>query len=140
WEHHDDDAYWAVKYLGRTYYKLTPWQGAFVVADRAARRARSGGRGGEEAAQAGLLRCIFGSPFRPVTLGPDCVTPQVVALALAAYDERTLPTGELCPERLAVLADALEEAGAPDGVVGHLRGRGPHVRGCFVVDQLLQIK
>ena len=59
-----------------------------------------------------------------------------MALAEAAYLERPTPTGELDPLRLAVLADALEEAGADDGVVAHLRSAGPHVRGCFVIDRL----
>jgi hypothetical protein len=37
-----------------------------------------------------------------------------------------------------VLADALEEAGCADAdILGHLRGPGPHVRGCFVLDFLL---
>jgi hypothetical protein len=40
--------------------------------------------------------------------------------------------------RLAVLADALEEAGCADpDLLGHLRGPGPHVRGCWAVDLLL---
>ena len=39
---------------------------------------------------------------------------------------------------LLVLADALEDAGcADDSMVAHLRTPGPHVRGCWVVDQLL---
>jgi hypothetical protein len=41
-------------------------------------------------------------------------------------------------DRLAVLADALEEAGCADAdILSHLRGPGPHVRGCWVVDLLL---
>jgi hypothetical protein len=37
-----------------------------------------------------------------------------------------------------VLADALEEVGCTDaGLLGHLRGPGPHVRGCWAVDLLL---
>jgi hypothetical protein len=39
---------------------------------------------------------------------------------------------------LAVLADALEEAGCADaGLLGHLRSRGPHVRGCWALDLIL---
>src|SRR5262249_39641951 len=88
--------------------------------------------------QAALLRDLFGNPFRPVTLDPGWQTPQVVALAQDAYDNRTLPAGMLDAARLAVLADALEEAGCTDaGIVGHLRGPGPHYRGCWVVDMLL---
>jgi hypothetical protein len=42
-------------------------------------------------------------------------------------------------QRLAVLADALEEAGVTDeDVLGHLRQQGAvHVRGCFAVDLVL---
>jgi hypothetical protein len=88
--------------------------------------------------QCDLLRDIIASPFRPVTVSPACLTPQVVALARAAYDRRHLPSGELDPARLAVLADALEEAGCTDpDLLDHLRGPGPHVRGCFVLDLLL---
>jgi hypothetical protein len=40
--------------------------------------------------------------------------------------------------RLAILADALEESGCTDAdMLGHFRGPGPHVRGCWVVDLLL---
>jgi hypothetical protein len=88
-------------------------------------------------AQCDLLRDILGNPFRPVTLAPACRTPVVVSLAQGVYNERSLPIGELDPHRLAVLADALEEAGAPDELVAHLRGSGRHVRGCFAVDLCL---
>jgi hypothetical protein len=41
-------------------------------------------------------------------------------------------------DRLPMLADALVEAGCdnPD-VLTHLRGDGPHVRGCWAVDLVL---
>jgi len=42
--------------------------------------------------------------------------------------------------RLAVLTDALEEGGAAADLLAHLRGPGPHVRGCFVIDALLGIE
>ncbi len=58
--------------------------------------------------------------------------------AADAYDERGLPAGILDPTRLAMLADALEDAGCTDAALpGHLRGPGPHVRGCRAVDPLL---
>jgi hypothetical protein len=39
----------------------------------------------------------------------------------------------------AILADALEEAGCTDSeILGHLRGLGPHTRGCFAVDLILR--
>ena len=92
----------------------------------------------EQARQCRVLRCIFGNPFRPVTLGPAWRTPIVLCLAEAAYDDRSLPSGTLDPDRLAVLADALEDAGCSDAdILSHLRGPGLHVRGCYVVDRLL---
>src|SRR5262249_13618255 len=57
------------------------------------------------------LRDLFGNPFRPVTFNPAWRTPTVTALAQAAYDDRLLPGGTLDTDRLAVLADALDEAG-----------------------------
>jgi hypothetical protein len=92
----------------------------------------------ERAAQSDLLRCIIANPFHPVTISPAWQTPQVVALAQAAYDQRELPAGTLDTARLAVLADALEDTGCMDRtVLSHLRGPGPHARGCRVVDLLL---
>jgi hypothetical protein len=85
-----------------------------------------------------LLREVFGNPFRPATITPAWRTPQVVALAQAAYEERELPAGTLDVTRLAVLADALEEVGCdPADLLSHLRGPGPHVRGCWAVDLIL---
>ena len=61
-----------------------------------------------------------------------------VKLAQSVYEERELPSGHLDAARLAVLADMLEEAGCSDAqLLGHLRGPGPHVRGCFAVDAML---
>jgi hypothetical protein len=92
----------------------------------------------EREQQRGVLLDIFGSPFRPATISPAWRTPQVVALAQSAYDQRELPAGALDLPRLAILADAVEEAGCTDaGLLAHLRGPGPHVRGCWAVDLLL---
>src|SRR5262249_8262792 len=81
---------------------------------------------------AALLSDILGNPFRPAALAPPWGPPPVAPLPQTAYEERTLPAGPLDPDRLAVLADALEEAGCdnPD-ILSHLRGPGPHVRGCW---------
>jgi hypothetical protein len=88
---------------------------------------------------AAIVRDIYGpNPFRPVALDPTCQTSVVLSLARAAYDERLPPGGRLDVARLAVLADALEDAGCTDRkILDHLRGPGPHVRGCWPVDLLL---
>ena len=95
----------------------------------------------ELGALCGLVRELFGNPFRPVSLAPAILAwndAAVVHLARAAYDERHLPEGTLDNGRLAVLADALEEAGCTDAdILGHCRSGGEHVRGCWVVDLLL---
>jgi hypothetical protein len=91
----------------------------------------------ELAAQAALLRDVFGNPFRPVLLDPAWLTQEVSSLAHAAYDNRLLPQGNLDSARLAVLADALLDAGCADAeLLAHLRSPGPHVRGCWPVDLL----
>jgi hypothetical protein len=49
-----------------------------------------------------------------------------------------LLSGYLNSQGLAVLADALEEAGCQDQeILSHCRSGGEHVRGCWVVDLLL---
>jgi hypothetical protein len=88
-----------------------------------------------------LVREVFGNPFRPVAVDSAWLTWNdgvVVRLARAAYEQRRLLTGLLDNARLAVLADALEEAGCADEqILGHLRDGSEHVRGCFVLDRVL---
>jgi hypothetical protein len=94
--------------------------------------------GAAKGIHADILRCVWGNPFRPVTFDPTWRTSMVVALAQATYEERILPAGNLEPDRLGVLADALEDAGCDNAdVLGHLRRPEPHVRGCWVVDLAL---
>jgi hypothetical protein len=110
-------------------WRLAAWQSP-AARQQATFRVRS--------IRAGLLRDVFGNPFRRVPRVAAWRTPDVLSLAQAAYDERLLPSGELDAMRLAVLADALEEAGCGDDVLlAHLRSPGPHVRGCWVIDLLL---
>jgi hypothetical protein len=87
------------------------------------------------------IRDIFGPlPFRAITLDPSWLTwagGTIPRLARTIYEERDVPSGHVDAARLAVLADALEEAGCDDAAfLAHLRGPGPHVRGCFAVDLL----
>jgi hypothetical protein len=85
-----------------------------------------------------LLRDLFGNLFHATTVDPNHLTPVVLSLAQAAYEERLLPSGELDLARLGVLSDALEETGCTDAdILGHLRSPGPHVRGCWVLDKIL---
>jgi hypothetical protein len=88
-------------------------------------------RAAEGRAQADLLRCVFG-PRPPVRRAAAAAwrTPAVLEVARCAYEARDFGS-------LPVLADALEEAGCDDReFLGHLRGGGPHSRGCFVLDAL----
>jgi hypothetical protein len=94
-----------------------------------------GGIASEITVQSSLLSDIFGSlPFRSVSINPVWLTwndGTVVKLAQGIYDGRVF-------DRLPVLADALEDAGCSDRApLDHLRGPGPHVRGCWVVDLVL---
>jgi hypothetical protein len=86
------------------------------------------------ATQAGLLRDIFGSLFRPAPLDPAWLTGRdglLVLMARRMYDSRDFTD-------MRILADVLEEAGCTDEqVLGHVRGPGPHVRGCWFLDVLL---
>jgi hypothetical protein len=89
-----------------------------------------------------LLHDIFGPlPFREVRLAPSFLAWHediIPKLAQGAYEDRSLPGGTLDKARLAVLADALEESGYSGvEILGHLRGPGPHVRGCYAVDAIL---
>jgi len=83
---------------------------------------------------AARLRDIVGNPFRPAAVRPEWLAwsgGQVPRLALALYHGRRF-------NELPYLADALEDAGCDDAMIlSHLRGDGPHVRGCWVLDLLL---
>lgn len=102
----------------------------------AARRdAWEGRRSVEQAAQASLVRDIFGNPFRPVTFYPAWRTDTAVSLAKGMYESRDFSD-------MPILADALQEAGCEEGfehpvILPHCRGNGPHVRGCWVLDLVL---
>ncbi len=108
---------------------------AFVVGKAEGSPSFNAGRDVERAAQANLLRDIFGPlPFRPVTVHPHTLAWNdrlVVRLSQAIYDERRW--GDM-----PILSDALLDAGCDDDeVLAHCRSGGEHVRGCWVIDLLL---
>ncbi|HEY7423826.1 MAG TPA: hypothetical protein VH682_06225 [Gemmataceae bacterium] len=85
--------------------------------------------------QCSLLRDLFPKPFRWVpSVNPTWLTWHdytILKLAQAIYDERDFV-------HLPILADALEEAGCDNAdILNHCRQPGEHVRGCWVVDLLL---
>jgi hypothetical protein len=92
----------------------------------------------ESLAQFQLFHDIFGpDPSRTLAIDPSWRTQVILALAEAAHEDRPLPGGTLNSARLAVLGDALLDAGCTDpGLLAHLRSPGPHVRGCHVLDML----
>jgi hypothetical protein len=133
----DDPQNVAVRFAGSAAWSATIVNLSFRHAVTASYSANVAARNQEHPAQAALLREIVGNPFRPITFDPSWITPTVTQLASAAYEERILPSGQLDLQRLAVLADALDDAGASGDILSHLRGPGLHVRGCFVVDLVL---
>jgi hypothetical protein len=81
-----------------------------------------------------VLREIIGNPFRTATVASSWVIGNVVGLAEAIYADRAF-------DRLPLLADALEDAGCSDAaILDHCRQPGEHVRGCWVIDLLLDKK
>jgi hypothetical protein len=88
----------------------------------------------EMAEFAALLVEFFDNPFRPVKRDPAWVSDSVTALARGIYDDRAF-------DAMPILADALEDAGCMNGdVLNHCRTGGPHYRGCWVLDLLLEKK
>jgi hypothetical protein len=85
----------------------------------------------ERAAQAALLRDVYGNPFRLTSFDPLWRTHDVVAIAQLMYASRDFSS-------MPILADALQDAGCEDSeILAHCQGEGVHVRGCWVVDMVL---
>lgn len=88
----------------------------------------------ELSGQSDLLRDVFGNPFQPIAFDPSWKTEAVIAIARGMYETRDFSAAP-------VLADALEDAGCSDvAILGHLRGGGQHVRGCWCVDGVLGLE
>lgn len=117
------------------------WSGADWAADALGFRAMKGNpratahrvetRRKEEVVQCALLRDIFGNPFRKVRFSSKWLTPKIGKLAQSIYDDGAF-------NRLPELADVLEAVGCgSDDLLNHLRGDGPHVKGCWALDSVL---
>jgi hypothetical protein len=77
------------------------------------------------------LREVVGNPFRWVRWESEWTTRTVHTLAADAYAAGRFDT-------LPVLADAMEDAGCDNAeLLAHLRGPGPHARGCWALDVVL---
>jgi hypothetical protein len=109
------------------------WRQQFARADLAPDKERMHlGAPDECAWQCQILRDLV--PYHAAALDPAWLLwegGQVLSLARTVYEERRW-------QDLPVLADALEEAGCRDEqILEHCRGPGPHVRGCWLVDQII---
>jgi hypothetical protein len=118
----NDRGYWAVKYLGRSYYKLTPLDAAAVVAWQAGRRTDNATA--ERTSQADLLRDIFGNPFRPLPPRPEAIAPLAEDIYAGHW--------ELMP----LLGEWLQEHGFWQEGEHCLDPRVQHVKGCHIADWL----
>jgi hypothetical protein len=80
---------------------------------------------------ASLLRDLV-NPFGSGVLDPACRTPEVLDLATAIYQDRSF-------DQLPELANALVRIGrqADAELLAHLKGPGPHCRGCWAPDLIL---
>lgn len=89
----------------------------------------------EEAYQCALLRDLFEGQLQPIPIESKWLeygSGLVVRLARVLHEEGRL-------DELPVLADALEDASCDnDRLLDHLRSPGPHARGCWVLDALMQ--
>ncbi len=96
-----------------------PWAAAFGI---------------ENAVQATLLRDVVHAPYRPVHFRNSWRWSNggtAIKLAKAIYEDGAF-------DQLPILADAIEDAGCDnEEILKHLRGPGPHVRGCWPVDLVL---
>ncbi len=80
---------------------------------------------------AGLVREIYYNPTLFPAFDPAWRTADVRAIAQEMYDSRDFGA-------MPILADALQDAGCDDAdVLNHCRKPGEHVRGCRVIDKVL---
>jgi hypothetical protein len=107
-----------------------------IAARNAARSAQAGAaqlgfEADELLAQAHLVGEIFGDPIRPVSFAPAWRTPGIIELAHRIYEDRSF-------DQMPDVANALHQGGCNNlAILSHCRQLTVHVRGCWVVDLLL---
>jgi hypothetical protein len=78
-----------------------------------------------------LFHDDFGDAFRSIAFDPVWRTDTTVSLARQMYESRDFSL-------MLILANALQDAGCEDRhMLGHCRGAGPHIRGCWAIDLVL---
>jgi hypothetical protein len=88
----------------------------------------------ENIEQVKLVFEVFHNPFTTVTVETTWLTSTVTAIARQMYDSRDFSA-------MPILADALQDAGCDnDEILNHCRRPADHVRGCWVVDLLLNLE
>jgi hypothetical protein len=90
----------------------------------------SAGREEQEILQAGLLREIFGNPFRPPPLDRSQLKPGAVTLAQSIYEDQTF-------DRMPELVESLSPEADATKLLAHFTEPGPHIRGCWALDLIL---
>ena len=140
-EQYVDEGHYAIeeefsnRYLNSVRY--ASWYAAWSVAQDTLNKKQS-------CEEANLLRDLVGNPFRSIVIEnlTDLLTPNILSLTNAAYNNHEGNNGHLNHTRLCILADALEETGCPSvhPIVVHLRSSTPHFRGCWSLDLLLRKK
>lgn len=77
---------------------------------------------------------VMDNPFWPAVLDSTWRTSDVLRLARQMYESRDFSA-------MPILGDALEEAGCDRAdVLTHCRSAGPHIRGCWLVDLILDYR
>lgn len=112
------------------------WQSPVVAAQQILiiHAAESSVQAEEDAFQCGLLRDVFGGKFHPTVMDNRWRTSSVVDLAHAICEQ-------FACERMPVLGDALMDAGCESkAIISHCRAEQLHVRGCWVLDLILDKK
>jgi hypothetical protein len=126
-----EEAAWAA---WRGYGVVAAWRAAEAVEELAPPSQKLAVWEAERSWQAALLRELCGPLFRPTTLDVDIRRwndGTVGRIAQGLYEDRAWG-------RMPILADALLDAGCVDeDLLDHLRGPGPHVRGCWALDVVL---